>query len=97
MKKSEFCEIFCRNLWQKNSMKIDEMYFVFKRKINNIFMKNFIKFYQNWQNFSQKFRKRWMKSTEFTLFSRKFKPQYLPVKNETKNLFNSIFYAGQAF
>ena len=34
------------------------MYFVFKRKINNIFMKNFIKFYQNWQNFSQKFRKK---------------------------------------
>ena len=42
--------------------------------------------------------KRWMKSTEFTLFSRKFKPRYLPVKNENrKNLFNSIFYAGQAF
>ena len=36
--------------------------------------------------------KRWMKSTEFTLFSRKFKPRYLPVKNENqKNLFNSIF------
>ena len=34
------------------------MYFAFKRKINNIFMKNFIKFYQNWQNFSQKFRKK---------------------------------------
>ena len=36
--------------------------------------------------------KRWKKSTEFTLFSRKFKPQYLPVKNENqKNLFSSIF------
>ena len=34
------------------------MYFVFKRKINNILMKNFIKFYQNWQKFSQKFRKK---------------------------------------
>ena len=32
------------------------MYFVFKPKINTIFMKNFIKFYRNWQNFSQKFR-----------------------------------------
>ena len=37
---------------QKNSIKI-----VFKRKINNIFLKNFIKFYQNRRNFSQKFRK----------------------------------------
>ena len=34
------------------------MYFNFKRKINNIFMKNFIKFYQNVRNFSQKFRKK---------------------------------------
>ena len=33
-----------------------------------------------------------MKSTEFTLFSRKFKPQYLPVKNENKkNLLNPYF------
>ena len=31
--------------------------------------------------------KRWMKSTEFTLFSRKFKPRYLPVKNENKKNF----------
>ena len=39
-----------------------------------------------------------MKSTEFTLFSQKFKPRYLPVKNENqKNIFNSIFYAAQAF
>ena len=28
------------------------MYFVFKRKIDNIFMRNFIK-YQNWRIFSQ--------------------------------------------
>ena len=28
-----------------------------------------------------------MKSTEFTLFSRKFKPRYLPVKNENKKIF----------
>ena len=34
------------------------MYFVLKRKINIIFMKNFVKFYQNWRNFSQKFRKK---------------------------------------
>ena len=34
------------------------MYFVFKREIVNIFMKNFIKFYQKWPNFSQKFRKK---------------------------------------
>ena len=46
----------------------------------------------------KKSEKRWMKSTEFTLFSRKFKPRYLPVKIENKNIiFNSIFYAGQAF
>ena len=31
--------------------------------------------------------KRWMKSTEFTLFSRKFKPRYLPVKNENQKIF----------
>ena len=42
--------------------------------------------------------KSWMKSTELTLFSRKFKSRYLPVKNENqKDLFSSIFYAGQAF
>ena len=34
------------------------MYFVFKRKINNIFRKKFIKFYQNLRNFSQKLRKK---------------------------------------
>ena len=51
------------------------MYFVFKRKVNNIFMKNFIKFYQNRRNFSQNAEKTWMKSTEFTLFSEKFKPR----------------------
>ena len=74
------------------------MYFVFNRKINNIFMKNFIKFFQNWRNFSQKFRKKVNEINGITLFSRKFKPRYLPVKNENqKNLFNSIFYAGQAF
>ena len=27
------------------------MYFVLKRKINNIFMNSFIKFHQNWPNF----------------------------------------------
>ena len=31
--------------------------------------------------------KMWMKSTEFTLFSRKFKPRYLPVKNENQKIF----------
>ena len=30
-----------------------------------------------------------MKSTEFTLFSRKFKPRYLPVKNENQKNFQS--------
>ena len=39
-----------------------------------------------------------MNSTQFTLFSQKFKPRYFPVKNENQiNVFNSIFYAGQAF
>ena len=42
--------------------------------------------------------KRWKKLTELTPFCRKFKPRYLPVKNENqKYLFNSIFYAAQAF
>ena len=31
--------------------------------------------------------KSWMKSTEFTLFSRKFKPRYLPIKNENQKNF----------
>ena len=61
-------------------------------------MKLFIKFYQIGEIFVKNSEKRWMKSKEITLFSRKFKPRYLPVKNENqKNLFNSIFYAGQAF
>ena len=34
------------------------MYFVFKRKINNILKKNFIEFQQNWRNFNEKFRKK---------------------------------------
>ena len=75
------------------------MYFVFKRKINNSFLKNFYKnFIKNGKILIKNSEKRWMKSMEFTLFSRKFKPRYLRVKNENKkNLFNSIFYAGQAF
>ena len=56
---------------------------------------NFIKIGEVLVNISEK---RWLKSTEFTLFSQKFKPWYLPVKNKNqKNLFYSIFYAGQAF
>ena len=47
MKKSEFCEIFSRNLWQKKSMKIADKIFVFKRKISNIFLKKFIKVYES--------------------------------------------------
>ena len=39
MKKSEFCEIFSRNLWQKTHWKYPIIFFVFKRKINNIFLK----------------------------------------------------------
>ena len=40
-------------------MKIaDNIFFVSKRKINNVFFKIIIKLYQNWQNFSQKFRKK---------------------------------------
>ena len=74
------------------------MYFVFKHKINNIFLKIFLNFIKIGEILVKNAEKRWMKSTEFTLFSRKFKPRYLPVKNENqKNLFNSTFYAGQAF
>ena len=43
---------------KKNSIKIADNIFVFKPKINNLFLKKFNKFYQNWQNFSQKFRKK---------------------------------------
>ena len=57
------------------------MYFVFKRKINSIFMKNFIKIGEFLVKNSETW---WMKSTEFTLFSRKFKPRYLPVGNENQ-------------
>ena len=87
MKKSEFCEIFSRNLWQKNQWKWPTMYFVFKREIIQIFMKSFIKFYQKWQILVKNSWKRWMKSTDFTLFSRKFKHRYLPVKNQNKKIF----------
>ena len=70
------------------------MYFVFNRKINNIFMKNFIKFFQNLRNFGQKFRK---KSTNSLYFLETLKLD-ISVKNENqKNLYNSIFYGGQAF
>ena len=34
------------------------MYFVFKRKINNIFIKKFVKFWSKLAKFSQKFRKK---------------------------------------
>ena len=61
-------------------------------------MKNFNKFYQNWRNFSQKFRKKVNEINGIHFIFSKVKPRYLPVKNENqKNLFNSIFYAGQAF
>ena len=70
------------------------MYFVFNRKINNIFMKNFIKFFQNLRNFGQKFRK---KSTNSLYFLETLNLD-ISVKNENqKNLYNSIFYGGQAF
>ena len=62
------------------------------------FLESFFKFLQHWRSFSQKFRKKRIKSTEFTLFSRKFKPRYLPVKKrKSKKSLNSLFYAGQAF
>ena len=57
------------------------MYFVFKRKIKNIFIKNFMKNFIG-EILVKNSEKMGMKSTEFTLFSRKFKPRYLPVKNE---------------
>ena len=34
-----------------------------------------------------------MKSTEFTLFSRKFKPGYLPVKNENQKKIFLVSYS----
>ena len=99
MKMSEFCEIFSRNLWPKKYNK-DSLQYILSLKIKSTtfswqILLNFSKIGEILVKISEK---RWKKSTEFTLFSRKFKPRYLPVKNEIqKNLFNSIFYAGQAF
>ena len=45
---------------------------------------NFIKIGKNLVKNSEK---RWKKSTEFTLFSQKFKPRYLPVKTKIKKIF----------
>ena len=67
------------------------MYFVFKRKNNNIVMKNFIKIYQNWRNFSQKIRKKSEWNQRNSLYFLKFKPQYLPVKTENKKNFLTPF------
>ena len=62
-------------------------------------MKNFIKFYQNWQNFSKKFRKNVNEINEihsFYLESINLDISMSKTKIK-KNLFNFIFYAEQAF
>ena len=43
---------------KKIQWKEPTIYFVFKRKANNIFLKNFIEFYQNWRNFTKKIPKK---------------------------------------
>ena len=79
-------------------MKIADNVFVFKRKINNFYMKHFFKFYQNWRNFSQKFRKKVNEINAIHSIFSKVSPRYLPVKNENQKIFlNSRFYSGQAF
>ena len=58
MKNLNFVKFLAGISDKKVQWKQPTIYFVFKRKINNIFSKNFIKFYQNMRNFSQKFRKK---------------------------------------
>ena len=99
MKTSEISEKFGRNLWPKKLNEKSRKYILSLNVESKIFswkiLLNFIKIGKILVKNSEK---KWMKSTEFTLFSRKFKPRYLPVKKrKSKNLFNSIFYAGQAF
>ena len=61
MKKSEFWEIFSRNLWQKIQWKQPTIYFVCKRKINNIFLKILFNFIKIGENLVKNSEKRWMK------------------------------------
>ena len=98
MKNSEFCEIFSRILWPKFNENSRQVTMSLNVKSKTFCWKILLIFIKIGKIFVKNSDKRWMKSTEFTLFSRKFTPRYLPVKNENqKNLFNSIFYAGQAF
>ena len=99
MKKSVFCEIFSRNLWPKKSNENSRQNILsLNVKSTTFFWKFLLNLIKIGEILGKNSEKSWMKSTEFTLFSRKFKPRYLPVNNENqKNLFNSIFYAGRAF
>ena len=82
---------------KKISIKMADNIFVFKRKVINNFLQN-LNHIKIGEILFKNSEKRWMKSTEFTLFCRKFKSRYLPVKNENQeNLFHPIFYAAQAF
>ena len=85
MKKSGFDAIFSRNLRQTKSLKIaDIIFFVFKRKINNIFLKILLNFIKISKILVKNSGKKWMRLTEFTLFSQKFKPRYLPFEKENQ-------------
>ena len=100
MKKFEFCEIFSRNLWQKKFNEISRQCILSLNVKSTTFSWKIMKFYQNWQNFSQKFLKKgeWnQRNSIYFLESLNWKVQYLPVKNENQKNFNFIFYAGQAF
>ena len=72
MKNAEFGNNEPKFLRKKVSSMIQKINntFLSLKKVNNTILKNFNKFQQNWRIFSQKFRKMWLKSTEFTLFSR---------------------------
>ena len=97
MKKAEFCEKFSRNLWQRKFNENSRQYILsLNVKSATFSWKNLLNFIKIGEILVKNSEKMWMKSTELALFSRKFKPRYLPVKNENqKNLFNSILYASQ--
>ena len=86
MKKSEFCEIFTRNLWEKKFNENSRQCFL-NVKSTTFSWKIYLNFIKIGEILVQNSEKRWMKSTEFTLFSPKFKPRYLPVKNKNQKIF----------
>ena len=79
MKKYEFSEILagiCDKKFNENSR---QYYSSLNVKSTTFSWKILLNFIKIGEIFVKNSEKRWMKSTEFTLFSRKFKPRHLPV------------------